>query len=103
MWNWIRANAGAIGALAAVALAFAAMLALVYQINSDTRQEIRMVNQTLSDKIDDVERRLTNEIRQEIRRSNRELLISLGNHHHDDGSPPVFTIPPGIDRTSDSR
>ena len=107
MLEKMRPYAGVIGSLAAVMLAFAALVGLVYQVSvitrdeiRDTRDEIRDVRREIRDvrqevhdlrrEMREIEQRLT----QEIRLSQADMLSILGSHHHEDGSPPVFTIPP---------
>lgn len=108
MLDKLRAYAGVIGSLAAIVLAVAALVGLVYQVNISTRNDIKELRQEihnvrqevhdLREEMGQVEQRLTDE----IRLSQKEMLSILGNHHHEDGSPPVFTLPPGGDPSARS-
>ena len=50
-----------------------------------TREEVRIL--------------VAEEIREEIRRSNQQLLHALANHTHDENGNAVFTVPPGSEPT----
>ncbi len=107
MLDRMRPYAGVLGAVASIVLAMAALVGLVYQVNISTRDDIRELRQEIHNvrlevhdlrmEMGAVEERLTEEIRlthEEIRLSQEEVLAILGNHHHADGSPPEFSIPP---------
>ena len=107
MLDKLRPYAGVMGAIASIILALAALVGLVYQVNVGTRNDIKDLRQeiqALRQEMYDREERIVGEIRlmreeiqisqEEIRLSQAEVLGILGSHHHEDGSPPVFTIPP---------
>ena len=55
------------------------------------------------DQIREENRRDNAALLEELRRSIRQLLDALGNHTHDAGGNPVFTIPPGSEPDIENR
>ena len=46
---------------------------------------------------------VSEEVREEIRRSNQQLLHSLANHTHDADGQALFTVPPGSEPRSENQ
>ena len=42
-------------------------------------------------------RRNTEELREEMRRNTDRIMLALVSHSHQDGGPPVFRLPPGME------
>ena len=59
----------------------------------------KLINQT-NERIDQTNERidrLRDDLREEMRRNTDRIILALVNHSHQDGSPPVFSVPPEIE------
>ncbi len=90
-------NAANIAAAVAVVMMLITAATGIYQLGQLSNQVENLSEQVrfLSAKIDDTR----DELREEIRRSNQQLLYSLANHTHDADGNAVFTTPPGMEPT----
>ncbi len=90
-------NAANITVAVAVVMMLIATATGIYQLGQLSNQVDNLSEQVrlLSTKIDDTR----DELREEIRRSNQQLLHSLANHTHDAEGNAVFTTPPGMEPT----
>lgn len=65
---------------------------LIDQTNKRIDQTNERIDQT-NERID----RLRDDLREEMRRNTDRIILALVNHSHQDGSPPVFSVPPEIE------
>lgn len=82
----MKFNAANITATVAIVMMLIAAATGIYQLGELSNQV-----ENLSYQIEDM--------REEIRRSNQQLLHALANHTHDDDGNAVFTVPPGTEPT----
>ena len=93
----MKINAANITAAVAVVMMLIATATGIYQLGQLSNEVENLSEQVrlLSAKIDDTR----DELREEMRRGNQQLLYSLANHTHDADGNAVFTTPPGMEPT----
>ena len=82
----MKLNAANVTATVAVVMMLIATATGIYQLGQ------------LSNQVDNLSVQIE-DLREEMRRSNQQLLHSLANHTHDENGNAVFTVPPGADPT----
>lgn len=65
-------------------------------LRDDFREEMRRNTDDLREEM----RRNADEMREEMRRNADRVMLALVNHSHQDGSPPVFSVPPEVEQVA---
>ena len=65
----------------------------------ETNERIDQTNKRIDQTNERIDK-LRDDLREEMRRNTDRIILTLMNHSHQDGSPPVFSIPPGAEQVA---